>query len=182
MGFFDASYGESDEEEDVVAVVAVEKEDRRVDVDCNDEKKMAKSNTKNSLPSPLDFLGTKQEASFLSGREKKRDDASDDEEDEMRGRTTKRAREDKSFIRRDAVLTTTTRAVVLEENSAERRDGEATPNGGRRNNQKNQRAAAAAAKETVKERERKKRQMGQNGRDAKEWKSEGEMLLRQQYD
>ena len=34
----------------------------------------------------------------------------------------------------------------------------------------------------VKERERKKRQAGQNGRDTTEWKTEAEMVLRQQYD
>ena len=30
--------------------------------------------------------------------------------------------------------------------------------------------------------ERRKRQAGQNGRDSVEWKSEAEMVLRQQYD
>ena len=34
----------------------------------------------------------------------------------------------------------------------------------------------------IKERERKKRQAGQNGRDTTEWKTEAEMVLRQQYD
>mmetsp|Transcript_25396 Transcript_25396/g.55215 ORF Transcript_25396/g.55215 Transcript_25396/m.55215 type:complete len:111 (-) Transcript_25396:128-460(-) len=34
----------------------------------------------------------------------------------------------------------------------------------------------------VKEREKKKRMMGQNGRDSVTWKSEEEMILRQQFD
>jgi hypothetical protein len=42
--------------------------------------------------------------------------------------------------------------------------------------------AGSGQKGEVKEREKMKRTMGQNGRDSVTWKSEEEMILRQQFD
>ena len=100
----------------------------------------------------------------------------DDDDDE-----TTRKRRDAHTIRRDAKMVVKKR---IESKTEEEEDGTTTTFG----EEVTKATKAKRPKEKrqveggVKERERKKRQAGQNGRDTTEWKTEAEMVLRQQYD
>jgi hypothetical protein len=179
MGFFDSDYGQSSDDEEAEE----EEEEEGIDVANAAVKSSVKVNRGNGTVfalNPLDFLNEKQECSFLNPianraiceERRNASDALDDREREKRKRV-------KATINGAAVRGLRTSVVVeLGDGAAgndKRRRGIARQQQQEKNNAKN-------SNETVKERERKKREKMQNGRDAKEWKSEGEMLLRQQYD
>ena len=139
------------------------------------EKTTATTTAKTStLPNPETFLEEKQCDVFLLWP--KSSDHGRDDDDE-----TTRKRRDAHTIRRDAKMVVKKR---IESKTEEEEDGTTTTFG----EEVTQATKAKRPKEKrqvegcVKERERKKRQAGQNGRDTTEWKTEAEMVLRQQYD
>ena len=172
MGFFDASYGASEEEEEDDDEEGEEK--NATSKATFTEKTTTTTTTKktSTLPNPETFLEEKQCDDFLLWP-KSGDHGQDDEKT--------RKRRDAHTIRRDAKMVVKKR---IESKTEEEEDGTTTTFG----EEVTKATKAKRPKEKrqveggVKERERKKRQAGQNGRDTTEWKTEAEMVLRQQYD
>ena len=164
MGFFDASYGASEEEEE-------EEEEKNATLKATFTEKTTTTKKTSTLPNPETFLEEKQCDDFLLWP-KSSDHGQDDEKT--------RKRRGAHTIRRDAQMV----KKRIESKTEEEEDGTTTTFG----EEVTRATKAKRPKEKrqieggVKERERKKRQAGQNGRDTTEWKTEAEMVLRQQYD
>ena len=169
MGFFDASYGASEDEDEEEKNATVKATFTQTTTLTTTAK------TTSTLPNPATFLEEKQGDDFLHiGR----NDDDDDDDDE-----TTRKRRDAHTIRRDAKMVVKKRIESKTEEEEEHGAtttfvGEEVTKATKAKRPKEKRQVEGG----VKERERKKRQAGQNGRDTTEWKTEAEMVLRQQYD
>ena len=170
MGFFDASYGASEDEDE-------DEEEKNATIKATfTQTTTTTAKTTSTLPNPETFLEEKQCDDFLlkSSDHFGRNDDDDDDE-------TTRKRRDAHTIRRDAKMVVKKRIewkTEEEEHGATTTFCEEVTKATKAKRPKEKRQVEGG----VKERERKKRQAGQNGRDTTEWKTEAEMVLRQQYD
>ena len=171
MGFFDASYGASEDEDE-------DDEEKNATIKATfTQKTTTTAKTTSTLPNPETFVEEKQCDDFLlksSDHFGRNDDDDDDDE-------TTRKRRDAHTIRRDAKMVVKKRIewkTEEEEDGTTATFGEEVTKATKAKRPKEKRQVEGG----VKERERKKRQAGQNGRDTTEWKTDAEMVLRQQYE